>query len=111
MSQNLSPSQIEPLNSTEMRIVWSGAGNDSGSFALSYIELRFACPCAHCVDEHTGQRTLVRTSIDPEIRPKGVTLVGRYAISLDWTDGHTTGIYHFDRLFELCQKQGRRLDS
>jgi DUF971 family protein len=31
-----------------------------------------------------------------------VTPVGRYALQFTWNDGHATGIYHYDRLYELC---------
>ena len=30
-------------------------------------------------------------------------LVGRYAISLCWSDGHDTGIYTLENLRALCQ--------
>jgi DUF971 family protein len=28
--------------------------------------------------------------------------VGRYAIQFHWSDGHSTGIYTFEHLRELC---------
>lgn len=31
-----------------------------------------------------------------------VELVGRYAIQFTWSDGHSTGIYSFDTLREIC---------
>ncbi len=39
--------------------------------------------------------------------------VGRYAIRIDWSDGHTTGIYPFRRLRELCscERAVRRAES
>jgi DUF971 family protein len=36
------------------------------------------------------------------VRPVAIRPVGRYAIQIDWSDGHTTGIYPFDRLRSLC---------
>jgi DUF971 family protein len=99
------PTQIEPFSPTEILVNW----NTGESYALPYAEVRFYCPCASCIDEHTGQRTIEKTSIPPDIRPNNVQLVGKYAVQIDWSDGHNTGMYHFDRLFELCQKQGKRL--
>ncbi len=101
------PILIQPHSSTEILLGW----NNNERYALPYSELRFYCPCAGCVDEHTGQRTVERSSIDPEIRPTGVNLVGRYAVAITWSDRHDTGMYHYERLWELCQKQGRKLES
>jgi len=103
----LTPVRIEPLSPIEMFISW----NNGELFSVSYVELRYYCPCAGCVDEHSGQRTIQRSSISPEIRPADVQLVGRYAIQISWSDGHATGMYHYDRLYELCQKQGRKLSQ
>ena len=37
------------------------------------------------------------------LRAEEVALVGRYAISIRWSDGHGTGIYSFQQLREWCQ--------
>ncbi|OFZ18079.1 MAG: hypothetical protein A2X94_02590 [Bdellovibrionales bacterium GWB1_55_8] len=102
---NVTPTQIGPYSSTEMLVSW----NTGEKYAVPYIELRYYCPCASCVDEHTGERTIQRTSISPDIRPTDVQLVGRYAVQIYWSDQHSTGMYHYDRLHELCRKQGRAL--
>jgi DUF971 family protein len=104
-AMQLTPVRIEPLSPIDLFISW----NDGRRYSLTFVELRYYCPCAGCVDEHTGQRTIDRTSVSPEIRPTDVQLVGRYAIQMSWSDGHATGIYHYDRLLELCEKQGRQL--
>ncbi|HAR44161.1 MAG TPA: hypothetical protein DCS07_16275 [Bdellovibrionales bacterium] len=103
----LSPTQIEPFSTTEMLVAW----NNGEKYAVSYVELRFYCPCAGCVDENTGQRTIQRTSINPEVRTTDATLVGRYAVQLSFSDGHTTGIFSFDHLLEICKNQGRKLSA
>jgi DUF971 family protein len=99
------PIKIEPLSPTALFIEW----NNQEKYSVPYVEIRFYCPCAGCVDENSGQRTIQRSSIIPDIRPTNVQLVGRYAIQMTWSDGHNTGMYHYDRLFELCQKQGKKL--
>ncbi|CAM6053773.1 unnamed protein product [Sphagnum tenellum] len=104
-SQALLPTHLEPLSPIELHIRW----NNGENYALPYSEIRYYCPCAGCIDEHTGERTIQKSSIDPAIRPIGVHPIGRYAIQFNWSDGHSTGMYHFDRLMELCQKQGRSL--
>lgn len=101
----LTPTRVEGFSPTEMRLQW----NTGEDFAVPYVEMRFDCPCAGCVDEHTGRRTLKRESISAEIKPKAAAPVGRYALAIGWNDGHDTGMYHFDRLYELCRDHGRRL--
>lgn len=101
------PTRIEPLSSSEMLLAW----NTGESFAVPYFELRFQCPCASCVDEHTGRRTLKRESVQAAVRVTGAQLVGRYAVQLSFSDGHGTGLFHFDKLLELCQAQGKKISS
>jgi DUF971 family protein len=31
------------------------------------------------------------------------SMVGRYAISFGWSDGHSTGIYPYSYLLEMCE--------
>lgn len=75
--------------------------DDGTQFDLQALELRFACPCANCVDEMTGKRTLKKESLRPDIRPLEVQPVGRYGIHITWNDGHRTGMYHFDSLYAM----------
>jgi DUF971 family protein len=35
------------------------------------------------------------------VKPRGMHQVGRYAIQIDWSDGHSTGIYSWDYLLKL----------
>lgn len=100
------PTRIEPHNDQAMLVEWSSGER----YSVPYTEVRYFCPCAGCVDEHTGQRTIQRTSIQSGVRPNDVRLVGRYAVQIGFTDQHDTGIYPFDRLFEICQKAGERLN-
>jgi DUF971 family protein len=99
------PTKIEPFGTAEMLLGFS----NSEEYAVPYVELRYLCPCASCVDEHTGKRVIKREAIQPGIRANGVELIGRYAVQINWSDRHSTGMYHYDRLFEISQKMGRRL--
>lgn len=101
------PTRVDKHSPTEMLLEW----NDGARFALGFVDLRFYCPCAGCVDEHTGQRIIQRSSIGPDIRPTGAQLVGRYALQVHWSDLHATGMYHFDALRELCEKVGHKLPA
>jgi ATP-binding protein involved in chromosome partitioning len=63
--------------------------------------LRSMCPCAQCVNEVTGERTVTLDSIDPGVRLVNVSPVGRYALHFQWSDGHGTGLYAFNILRQL----------
>jgi ATP-binding protein involved in chromosome partitioning len=64
-------------------------------------DLRLACPCAMCVEETSGREILDPKTIGEDIEPRVISSVGRYAITVQWSDGHSTGIYPFDRLRRL----------
>lgn len=64
--------------------------------------LRLACPCAACVEEMTGRAILDPAAVPVDVRPLSLALVGAYGLRINWSDGHGTGIYTFDRLFQQC---------
>jgi len=67
---------------------------------LSAAELRSICPCAACVDELTGVRSHVPETVPVDLTHADVRLVGNYAITIRFSDGHATGIYPFPMLWE-----------
>ena len=62
------------------------------------FDLRAACPCAGCVDELTGIRTLRDEDVDPAVNAVTSGRVGRYAVAFQWSDGHSSGIYTYESL-------------
>jgi DUF971 family protein len=68
----------------------------------SYLapELRKLCPCAQCVSETTGQRLLDLTSVGDDMTQVDVRIVGNYAITVQFSDGHATGIFTYPYLRE-----------
>ena len=64
--------------------------------------LRMQCRCAGCIDEFTGRPLIDPARIPPNVYPVEIRYVGRYALGVDWSDGHTTGIYPFELLREVC---------
>jgi hypothetical protein len=91
--------KINPDSSTQISLTF----DDGKEFKVPYLDLRFECPCATCVDEMTGKRTLRRDTLNPNVKPLRIEPVGRYGIAIAWSDGHSTGMYHFDRLYEIAQ--------
>ncbi|HQB64686.1 MAG TPA: DUF971 domain-containing protein, partial [Fibrobacteraceae bacterium] len=61
------------------------------------------CPCALCVDEHTGERILDPNTIPEDISIINLRSIGRYAVGITWTDGHRSGIYPYRQLKELTK--------
>ncbi len=93
----VTPKSIRQANARELAITWA----DGHESVYDVRELRLACACATCVDEWSGEERLDPTSVPEEVHPLRIRPVGRYAIQIDWSDGHTTGIYPFARLREL----------
>ena len=53
--------------------------NDGTRGVCSARELRLACPCALCVDEHTGEKLLDNSMVPDDIKLERVQSIGRYA--------------------------------
>lgn len=100
MIANFKPQKIRWLEKkSEFSILW---GNDHESiFPLLY--LREECPCALCRWERENKDPLKMAKILPEnLNAIMIETVGHYAIKIQWNDGHSTGIYTFDMLRNLC---------
>jgi ATP-binding protein involved in chromosome partitioning len=94
----LEPEKTELSPSGDLVIQWP----DAHTSIYRPHTLRVHCACAACVDENTGRKTLDPRTIIPDIRITAIGNVGRYALSPRFSDGHTTGIYPFKKLRELC---------
>ena len=92
-----------------LEIVWQEGGEDRIPFRL----LRAECPCAVCVDELTGIRTLDVDSIPQDIHPTEIGLTGNYALNVQWSDGHSTGYFtweNLERIGRLASEGGGKPD-
>lgn len=67
--------------------------------------LRCECPCAACVNEFTGVRTLDPAKVPDEIHPEEIGLSGNYALKIRWSDGHFTGLYSWDLFQRLADSE------
>lgn len=95
---SVEPVEIGPSeDEARLRIEW----RDGVVSELVPRYLRSLCPCAGCVDEMTGVRTLTPDMVDDGVYPTAIHYVGRYALQFVWSDGHSTGIYTFEYLREL----------
>ncbi len=73
--------------------------------------LRIECPCAACVDEHTGERLLKIESVPLTIRADQCNVVGRYGLAIRFSDGHGTGIYKFSTIKDMKKKSSEAMLS
>jgi ATP-binding protein involved in chromosome partitioning len=93
------PRKTEIAGDGGLSILW----DDGHASSYTPAHLRLACKCALCEDEWSGERRLQAASIPADIRALSVKPVGRYGVQIGWSDGHSTGIYTFDRLRPLCE--------
>ena len=70
---------------------------DSDERVISPAVLRRHCRCAQCVSEMTGKKVLRDEDIPENIAPEEVSPMGNYAITVSWSDGHSS-IYPYDTL-------------
>jgi DUF971 family protein len=91
------------VSNQNLTIKWTD--NHESVFPLE--GLRKACPCVTCVGGHEN----MGKPVDPELfiqEPErhweinGINPIGNYAIQINWSDGHNSGIYRWERLREMC---------
>ena len=77
--------------------------SDQRSFRLPYEYLRVFSPSAEVRGHGPGQEVLQVGKRAVEIR--ALEPVGSYAVQPQFSDGHNTGIYSWDYLYELGENQ------
>jgi DUF971 family protein len=100
------PEHIAISKSKGIHIDWKDGHHSQ--FANDY--LRDKCPCASCTGAHgTPPRqpeppsTSPFQMFKPALKMLNVEPVGSYAIRIHWSDGHSTGIYSWEHLRQICQ--------
>ena len=94
----IQPKELRKLGNKDFKIVWA----DGHESVYSFRFLRQSCQCAHCVDEWSGKPVLVRESVPQDLEGLKVKIVGQYALAIQFSDGHSTGLYAFDHLRKIC---------
>lgn len=72
-------------------------------YSLSCEYLRVYSPSAEVRGHGPGQETLQVGKINVAITD--IKSVGNYAVQLVFSDGHDTGLYSWEYLYELCKNQ------
>ena len=99
-SPTITPVEIRQSGERELAIRWA----DGRETIYDVRDLRLACACARCVDEWSGEQRLDPASVPADVKPLRIERVGRYAIQIEWSDGHASGIYPFERLRRLAEE-------
>jgi len=96
---SLAPLELKQVGPKHLGIVW----NDGHQSLFNVRNLRLKCRCAVCVDEWTREELLKDEMVPSDIQPKRIESVGRYALKVEWSDGHDSGFYTFEHLRALCE--------
>ena len=99
MMQQIFIKNIQKKDDATLAIQWM----DDKQTEYNVVDLRRKCPCAACVDEMSGQRTLVASNVSENVKPIKVFSIGRYALGIQFNDSHSTGIYTFEYLRKLAK--------
>lgn len=97
--------KVQVTTGEGVEITWSDGHTSRYDFAY----LRDHCPCAVCNDERVRKENVSGAGqaaalpmFKPRAKAKSAKAVGNYAIHIEFSDGHSTGIYSFDHLREIC---------
>ena len=95
--------KFEQISSEIVSLTW----DDGEQYACHIKKLRLECPCAICREERDNINPLkvLNTNLET-VELLGWSWVGRYAVSLKWSDRHDTGIYTYAYLRQLCEESG-----
>jgi len=90
--------KIIKVDKDSLNIVW----DDNISTQIKLTTLRFLCPCALCSSERekVGDHYLAIYQAD-QIKLNKIKDVGNYAIKFEWADGHNTGFYEYEYLYNI----------
>jgi DUF971 family protein len=100
------PEHIAISKSSGIKIDWKDG--HTSEYRLDY--LRDKCPCAACTGAHgtpprqptAGEAGSPFQMYQPKLKILGVEPVGNYAIRINWSDGHGSGIYSWEHFREIC---------
>ena len=99
------PVEIQRDYQGMLRVLW----DDGHECLYPYSHLRQACPCATCRELRAQQQRastnpfqVVTTVTTSDVYPVRISAVGNYALNIEWSDSHRTGIYPWSLLRTLC---------
>jgi len=96
----MNPKKIQVREKEFLDIIW-----DNGEYtSIKLSNLRNSCPCAICTAEKKEwSNSYIPLYSKEQLTITKIKIVGTYAISIEWEDGHNTGLYDFEYLFQLVK--------
>lgn len=94
------PTQISIKDKSKLHITW----NDDSVSLIKLANLRDQCPCAVCSSEKEEfSSSYIPIYTKEQLEVVKIEIVGQYALSINWQDGHNTGIHEFKQLKNLSE--------
>lgn len=111
--------KVHVTSGAGLDIIWS----DGHASHYDFPYLRERCPCAMCSEEQRKKAELEEKMpaapaasgpgampglgpslpmFKPKAKARAAKPLGHYALQMDFTDGHSTGIYSYTYLREIC---------
>jgi DUF971 family protein len=114
MTPQTTPTRLDLKRDEKLDIEWQDGLRCTYSLTL----LRSMCPCAQCrtvregADPHDigpGPKkksllTILPGNYTGKLTVLNAVLVGNYAMKIEWSDKHDSGIYSFEYLRSICPR-------
>ena len=84
----------------DMLLSW----DDGTEHTITYNDLRYYCPCAKCGPLRNEDETALslRRQVESQENEKPtVRTTGNYALIFEWSDGCSSGIFRFERIWSI----------
>jgi DUF971 family protein len=92
------PVKIKTEDNKFLYIKW----DDNSEQRIKLSNLRNNCPCAFCSTERSSRsNNYFPIYSNDELSIKKINIVGKYGMSIEWKDQHSTGIYEFNFIKKL----------
>jgi DUF971 family protein len=102
------PAKLHLDRQKQLEVTW--ASGEHSVYTLTF--LRSNCPCASCRKfreeqlERKSRLTLLPGNYAGNISATKAEMVGNYALRIEWSDGHASGIYSFEHLWGIRPGRG-----
>jgi DUF971 family protein len=113
VTSSTTPISLNLQRDKQLEIQWQDG--TKGIYTIGY--LRSMCPCAKCRTVRSGENvapageprkksllTVLPGNYSKPLQAVSAELIGNYALRIEWSDDHASGIYSFSYLREICPK-------
>ncbi len=104
MSVTPNPTSLRMNETADLVIEW----DDGTCTTISPRQMRKACPCATCREKGEAEQTskpkglpVMSLAEAQPLRISGMRPVGNYAYNIQFSDGHSSGLFTIDLLHQI----------